>query len=100
MARVSSADSGGPSPTAWLLRMSCCSCRTRSGGMRTVARSPIPVVTPYTVSPDATFASTTARAAAMRSRAPVATATASPAATRTTSSTDRVPPTSTGMGGP
>src|SRR6185503_17812586 len=61
--------------------------RTSSGGIRTWASLPKPVLIPYTVVPLATTRSTTARDTASRLRAPAsAVAGRSPRATATTSS--------------
>ena len=46
MARASGRDSGGPTAVAYDCTMSCWSRAACSGSMRTVARLPIPVVTP------------------------------------------------------
>src|SRR5712691_11338712 len=97
MARTSGGASGGPTATAWDRSRSCWRRRTSPGCRRTEARLPSPVVTPYTVSPASTLAATTAREASIRFLAAGASATDSPRATATTSSTESDSPIRTVM---
>ena len=93
IARTTSRGSAGPTPTAWLTRRFSWSRRASAGGMKVVARSPKPVVIPYTTSPAATSRSTTARASSIRARAsPSRTARAPPRATASTSAIVRSAP--------
>ncbi len=72
-----------------------CSVSRSASAIRTLARFPKPVLTPYTASPEATERSITARAAATRSRAAAVRTTCSPpAATAANSSNVSDPPVS------
>ena len=84
MPRTASSSSASPSPAQWLRISRLCSSTIRSSAMRTPARSPNPVFTPYTASPRsrmrdtvATPASTAARACAASAHGPPRRATAS-----------------------
>ena len=69
IARTVAASNGAPTPTAWLTSRLRWRCAASAGSMRRLARSPKPVVTPYTASPDATIDSIVRRLASIRSRA-------------------------------
>ena len=87
IARTASSDRGSPTPDAWLRIRLSCNWRARSGGIRTCASFPKPVVTPYIVAPPAIAASTVRRDARTASSARGAMVTEAPCrATATTSS--------------
>src|SRR5437016_2410063 len=95
IARTASTDSGSPTPEAWLRIKLSCSWRARSGGIRTCASFPKPVVTPYIATPRATASSTVRRDRRTASSACRAMVTAAlRRATATTSSMDRERPSS------
>ena len=96
IARTASSESGSPTPDAWLRIRFSCSWRARSGGIRTCASFPKPVVTPYIVAPRAIAPSTVRRDARTASSARGAMVTRAPCrATATTSSIARERPSST-----
>ena len=85
IARTTSRGNAGPTPTAWLIRRFSWRRAVWAGSMNVVARSPKPVVTPYTTSPASTRRATTARERSMAARA--SSSSAARAACRATSST-------------
>ena len=67
--RTASSSSGSPSPEAWLRMSRRWSWESRSPAIRTLARSPNPVLTPYTASPASRARCTTPRPAMTLARA-------------------------------
>ena len=93
IARTTSRGKAGPTPAAWLIRRFSWRRPASAGGMKVVARSPKPVVTPYTTAPSATSDSMTSRASCMRSRAWTSSSAATPwRATASTSAMVRSAP--------
>ena len=76
--RTASSSSGSPSPDAWLRISRRWSSTIRSPAMRTPARSPNPVFTPYTASPVSRTRRTAEHPASTRARAPAASAHGAP----------------------
>src|SRR5258708_824645 len=100
IARTASTGSGSPTPDAWLRMRLSCSWRSWSGGMRTWASLPKPVLTPYITSPRLSAASTVRREAATPASAAFAMATAAPPrATATMSAMVRERPSRVMVGG-
>ena len=88
IARTTSRGKAGPTPAAWLIRRFSWSRPVRAGSIDVVARSPKPVVTPYTTAPAATRPSMTSRASCIRARACTSSAAVAPC--RATASTSAI----------